>query len=116
MQMQPNSLLICESVQDLVVALQEQDITTTNWIKSPKALYQEIKSGDCYMQFEHGRLIRYVDVVRVHVYYQNENGNALLLVEDKQVFKNGKTRVRGFKYVAESSNMWLKKGYQESLC
>lgn len=87
------------------------EIDANKWVKSPELLYKEIKENDCRLSIEKGELLRRVDVIRVKCFYTNPEGERFQLVEEKQVFKNGKVRNRGFNFVGEK----LKEGEDPKL-
>ncbi|MBA3237967.1 MAG: NUDIX domain-containing protein [Parachlamydiaceae bacterium] len=77
------------------------NIKANEWIKSPLALYNEIKNSECVFGLEEGKLYRRLDVVSVKCFHTNPNGQRFQIFEEKQVFKNGMIRERGNKYIAE---------------
>lgn len=77
-------------------------INTDSWMKKVSALYAEIKNGECILGIENEKLHRRVDVVSIKCFYTDENFQRFQLIEEKQVFTNGKDRPpRGYKWVAE---------------
>lgn len=98
-----NKNLSINSVEDLNAVLSRfPQIKTSTWIKDVSSLYNEIKNNECVLEIgKNGDLLRRVDVVMVKCFYTDRDGNRFQLVEEKQVFKNGKIRERGFDYVAE---------------
>ncbi len=91
---------IC-SVEDLDKLLLSFQINPNNWIKSVPALYNEVKNGDCILVIEDGKLHSRVNGVVIKCFYTNTQRERYQLFEEKQVFKNGQTRERGHKFVAE---------------
>jgi hypothetical protein len=55
----------------------------------------EIVSGETRLASENGKVIRYIQVLVMDVYYQSPGG-LLQLKEDRQVFKNGSVRRRDY--------------------
>lgn len=90
------------SQQDLDQLLAKfPDIDTGTWIKSVSSLYNEVKTGECILEIEDGKLHRRVDIVSVKCFHTNDNGERFQLFEERQIFKNGNTRERGYKFIAE---------------
>lgn len=90
------------SEQDLLQLLSNYpNVDTATWIKGVSSLYSEVKNGECILEIEDGKLHRRVDVVAVKCFHTNNRGERFQLYEEKQVFKNGNARERGYKYVAE---------------
>lgn len=91
--------LKCE--EDLSNLLSSFQINTDNWIKSVSALYKEVKNGECILGIEGGKLHCHVNGVVIKCFHTNCLGERFQLFEEKQVFKNEQTRMRGHKFVAE---------------
>ncbi len=90
------------SVEDLNKLLSGfSEIHTESWTKSVPSLYSEIKNGECIFGLEDGSLLRRVDVVCIKCFHTNYNGEKFQLIEEKQIFKNGNIRERGYKFVSE---------------
>jgi len=89
------------SLEELIKLLDSHGIGQSEWIKPPKALFEEIQLGECFLEIKDGKLQRTVAVVTVECFYTNDIGEKFQLVETKQVFKSGTIRERGFKYIAE---------------
>ena len=66
-------------------------------------LAKEISRGVAVIYFDEEREIwvRKVKTVEVRVFYDSPDGNTYILKEDRQVFKDGRVRKRGFSWVAE---------------
>ncbi|MBA3238107.1 MAG: NUDIX hydrolase [Parachlamydiaceae bacterium] len=88
-------------IKDLDKLLFHFQINPDYWIKSVSSLYDEVKNGDCILVIEEGRLRSLVTGVVIKCFHTNSQGERYQLVEDKQVFKDGQTRKRGHKFVAE---------------
>lgn len=86
-------------------ALQKQlanaGINTSSWgtgqAKTLAHLQNEIENGEAILiTGEIGELLRKVVVVAADIYYQLSDGQIYRLKEDRQVFKDGRERRRGF--------------------
>lgn len=66
-------------------------------------LVGEISRGSAIMCFDEEREIwvRELKAVEVRVFYDSPDGTTYILKEDRQVFKDGRVRKRGFSWVAE---------------
>ena len=89
------------TLKELTKLLKEHNIPIHRWkfengVKTIDNLLNEINSGETKLVIEDGSLIRKVKVVNILVHYKNE-----ILIEDKQVFNNGKTRHRNLNGVSE---------------
>lgn len=86
-----------KTTEELVAKLKEYGIPHEVWgkgeSKSAESLLDEIVNGECNIVEENGQLVRYIEFVGVNIFY-NENGNKYLLVEDRQVFNDGRVRRR----------------------
>lgn len=60
-----------------------------NQAKTLAQLLEEVKKGECRLSVEDGRVVRSAGVVCLNVYQ-----NGLILVEDKQIFLDGRERRR----------------------
>ncbi len=88
--------------EDLSFILSEfPNIKPNEWVKSVSTLYREIENGECILGIQEEKLHRRVDVVSIKCFYTNEESQRFQIFEEKQVFKNGTERQRGFKFVAE---------------
>lgn len=87
------------SVEGLMQQLAGAGIYTTEWgtgqAKTPAHLQEEIKSGETILaKDEQGRLLRTVEVGGADIYYEAPDGKKYRLIEEKQVFKDGRERRR----------------------
>lgn len=89
------------SQSELNNLLYQHQIDPTKWIKTPQNLFKEVQERDCILGLEDGQLHRKVQVAHIKCFYTNNHGEKLQLKEDRQVFKNGNVRERGFQFVAE---------------
>ncbi|MBA2369363.1 MAG: NUDIX hydrolase [Candidatus Protochlamydia sp.] len=89
------------SLDGLKELLNNYKVCPTNWIKSVNALYNEVTKGDCTLSIKNERLHSHVNGVVIKCFYTNDQGEKYQLFEEKQVFKNGQTRERGHKFIAE---------------
>lgn len=85
-----------QSEQELIELLDEFGVSRTGWAKTISSLLKEIEEGDCYLKVVDGKLQRFVDVTRIKCYYKD-----LQLFESKQVFNDGRERVRNHDFVGE---------------
>lgn len=71
--------------------------------KTLSYLMGEISRGSAVMYFddERGIWIRKLKAVEVEVFYESPEGVTYFLKEDRQIFKDGRERRRGFTWVAE---------------
>ncbi len=88
-------------IEELNKLLSYYQINPDNWIKSVFALYNEIKNGECILGIKNGKLHCHVNGVIIKCFYTNTQQRRFQLFEEKQVFKNGQTRKRGHRFVAE---------------
>jgi hypothetical protein len=101
--MKTNRILIFEdfkymmSLSDLKSILNKYSIPIDNWGKGQSKgienLLDEVNNKDCILKEENGTIVRYINFVGVNVFF-NEDGQKLKLVEDRQVFKDGRVRRR----------------------
>ncbi len=61
--------------------------------KSLDHLYREVEAGECQLVEKDDSLLRLIAGVAVRIYHQKD-GRRQLLLEDKQVFTDGRTRER----------------------
>jgi len=83
------------------------------YAKTLNHLFLEIESGECRLVEENKILIREIEFVMCQIYY-SEGGNILKLIEEKQVFIDGRTRVRE-KESSVSEKMKIGEDPEESL-
>lgn len=86
-------------INSLENQLNNSGIDTSTWgqgtAKNINDLQKEINSGECVLDTDvYGNLFRKVSVASVHIYYTDEDGKKFKLIESKQVFKDGRERVR----------------------
>ncbi len=78
--------------------LAEASIDTGKWgtgtYKTIEDLTREVYKGDCRLEVVGKELIRVVFRVGVDVYGRDENGKERILVEERQVFTDGRERTR----------------------
>lgn len=82
--------------------LNEHHIDTTLWgqggMKTVGHLLKEIEEGDSVLTVDgSGNLLRHTSVTTAQVYYENEVHEKMHLVEDRQVFTDGRERKREMK-------------------
>lgn len=78
---------------NLLNTLKKYGISTEKWgtetYKSISHLQKEIDDKESFLKEVDGNLVRYIEVVGINVYYNDK-----YLIEDKQVFDDGRTRKR----------------------
>lgn len=94
-----NSIETAETIETLEAQLQNAGIDTSKWgtgnTKTLEHLLNEILCGEVTLvQQETGELVRQVVIVVADIYYDNPNGKRLHLKENRQVFADGRERVR----------------------
>jgi hypothetical protein len=81
------------SKKDLINLLKSFNVNidsyNTGRFKSIKHLYTELKNNECVLSSENGVLYRNVNFVGAFIHHKNET-----LKESKQVFKDGRERIR----------------------
>lgn len=88
-----------EKLEEILV---KHNILVSEWgkgvAKTIDHLLNELNSGEALLsETEKGELIREIFAVSVNVYFKDiENKKKLFLMEDKQVFKDGRERSRSF--------------------
>lgn len=89
------------SVDDLGNLLAQYGIDVSLWgkgdAKTVKDLYQELQSGEADLVLLSGRkseLFRRTIVALINIFYKDTNGGLWVLKESKQVFNDGRQRVR----------------------
>jgi hypothetical protein len=86
------------SLNDLVNLLTKYNIPVHLWgkgkSKSVEHLLDEIDNNECSVVEENNGLTRYIEFVAIKIYFKNDSGENWTLVEDKQVFKDGRIRRR----------------------
>jgi hypothetical protein len=85
------------SEDDLVNFLIANDIPVEQWgkgsAKTVKHLYNEILEKESVLSYIDGKLIRSIEFVSAQIFYDSPGG-VLKLVEEKQIFKDGRVRSR----------------------
>lgn len=65
--------------------------------KTVEHLYSEIQRGESVLvRGEQGEIVRRVRIAGVDIYYSTPEGNILRLIEDRQVFPDGRVRRRDY--------------------
>tara|TARA_B100001971_G_C17884495_1_gene379797 strand:- start:16 stop:612 length:597 start_codon:yes stop_codon:yes gene_type:complete len=86
--------------QKIIDILKKHDVSLEGWgkgsAKTIEHLVREVADGETVLEEDgSGELMRVVSIVYVDIYYADKNtGNRLKLVEEKQVFKDGRERTR----------------------
>ena len=87
-----------KEILDLKKALVEAGIPVEEWgtgkAKTINHLFDEINAGECTLVRQEGKLIRTLRSLAINVFYRTPAGNRIILVEDKQVFTDGRVRQR----------------------
>lgn len=90
------------SLDSLNLLLYNMEINQKDWVKNSAALFKEIEEGDCILGIQNQvTLVRRVDIARTRCFYTNEKNERFKLVEVNQIFNDGRSRQRGWDYVAE---------------
>ena len=66
----------------------------TGYAKTIEHLFEELQNEECQIKEINGYLVRFIEFVGVRVLYKDENGDTWLLKEDRQEFRDGRTRRR----------------------
>lgn len=91
------------SLEDLKAGLAQHQIDPAHWNGAKvETLFDDLKKGECVLEVKEGKLHRRVNVVSVRCFHTNQNQERLKLVEEKQVFEDGKVRHRGYEFVSET--------------
>lgn len=84
---------------ELKKRLKKFNIPLNKWGKGDNKtighLLSELKEGETHLEEKDGNLIRNVNFVGAKIIYIDENNDKWKLVEEKQVFKDGRKRIRG---------------------
>jgi hypothetical protein len=84
--------------EELISKLAEYKIPYESWgkgyAKTVDHLLDELKNDECAIIDEQGYLVRYIEFVGIKVFYKTEDGAKYYLKEDRQVFRDGRTRRR----------------------
>jgi ADP-ribose pyrophosphatase YjhB (NUDIX family) len=82
---------------ELIKILEENRIPIAMWgrgkAKTVEHLFEEVEAGETELDLSSGKLVRKVKVVALDVFYTHGD-KTLVLVEDKQVFVDGRVRTR----------------------
>jgi len=70
------------------------DLWGTGNAKTIKHLYNEILEGESIIEEKSDQIIRYIEFVGIVIYYTDEDDQRWILKEDRQEFKDGRTRRR----------------------
>lgn len=86
------------NIGELINKLREYKVPIDYWgtgkAKTVEHLLDELNNDECTIIDEGGYLVRYIEFVGVMIYYIDKEGNTHVLKEDKQEFKDGRTRKR----------------------
>jgi hypothetical protein len=98
------------SEDDLVNFLTANDIPVEQWgkgaAKTVRHLYNEILEKESVLSYIDGKLTRSIEFVSAQIFYDSPGG-VLKLVEEKQIFKDGRVRSR---YLESSVSEKMKAG------
>ena len=83
------------------------------YAKTLNHLFKEIESGECTLSEERGNLLREIEFVMCEMFYR-DGKNLFKLIEEKQVFTDGRTRTRD-KESSVSEKMMIGEDPLESL-
>jgi len=83
------------------------------YAKTSTHLFKEIESGECTLLEERGNLLREIEFVMCEMFY-HDGKNLFKLIEEKQVFNDGRTRIRD-KESSVSEKMMIGEDPLESL-
>src|SRR5574343_1443468 len=93
-----------KSVDDLHALLRSHYIPTALWgvgeAKTIGHFFTELKNGESVLEYRDGSLVRVINLVTVTV-YRVDGDIVWKLREDRQVFKDGRERRRGFERLGE---------------
>jgi hypothetical protein len=86
------------SEERLRLKLKEYNIPVDQWgtgnAKTVKHLYNEILEKESIIEEEGGYLVRYIEFVGGRIYHTDDENQRWVLKEDRQEFKDGRTRRR----------------------
>lgn len=86
------------NLSELTNKLKEYNVPVDHWgtgsAKTITHLLNELKNDECVIVDEGGYLVRYIEFVGVEVFYTDKDGVLYVLREDRQEFKDGRTRRR----------------------
>ncbi len=92
-----------ESTSEIVLSLlKKYNISLDKWgqgsAKTVDHLDREVEGGESVLEERDGKLVRVVRVSWLNVFYVDRNGDRYKLIEKKQVFRDGRERVRSTEY------------------
>ena len=83
--------------EELIALLRRHRVPLETWgtgdAKTLDHLLKELAAGECALSVQDGRIIRYAEGAVIDVYCNGPDGS-LKLVEDRQVFRDGRTKRR----------------------
>lgn len=86
------------SIDELTSYLKSEGIQLDNWgtgnAKTVANLFRELSEGEVFLVKTPEGLVRKLAAANVRVYFQEANGQVLYLKEQKQIFKDGRERIR----------------------
>lgn len=89
---------LINTVEELTNKLKEYSIPVEEWgtgeAKNIEHLLDEIRGEECDVEDRGGYLIRSIEFVGVRIYHKDKDNVTWVLKEDKQEFKDGRTRRR----------------------
>ena len=89
---------LINTVEELTNKLKEYSIPVEEWgtgeAKNVEHLLDEIRGEECNVEDRGGYLIRSIEFVGVRIYHKDKDNVTWVLKEDKQEFKDGRTRRR----------------------
>lgn len=89
---------LINTVEELTNKLKEYSIPVEEWgtgeAKNVEHLLDEIRGEECDVEDRGGYLIRSIEFVGVRIYHKDKDNVTWVLKEDKQEFKDGRTRRR----------------------
>jgi hypothetical protein len=93
-----HSLELLAKVEELSRWLQSHGVSTERWgkgsAKTIQHLASELLEGESYLKVIDGVVVRICEGVKIDVRYRGKSGE-LQLIEEKQVFRDGRERRRG---------------------
>jgi hypothetical protein len=92
--------------EDVILLLERHNIPFASWgqghAKTLEHLLKELESGESVLEEdESGELLLKANIVDVEIFHTDRTGKRLKLVEEKQVFNDGRERKRDMPGVAE---------------
>lgn len=87
-----------KDIKTLTSKLKEYKVPIDYWgtghAKTVEHLLDELLNDECHIKDEGGYLVRYIEFVGIRIFYKDKDGNLFYLKEDRQEFKDGRTRRR----------------------